>query len=825
MAFLESLAPNGQTWNVNLETAEPSLDASGFVRGPWGECMHFAVVFEMDNPSFADLRGFEEKGPAAQVTECLQARGFESAVAALQKNEEATREQLRQGKRAFVFNAARVPLAQRVEDAQQHGTLTPGRSPEAAVTGARIFDGYRETPKIRDYKDPCCALFFFFVFSVVVAGALYFGYHIPDFFRRSTIEFEATPNSRCTNLLRVGRTQGKALRQRLTEDDHRRLIGFEAGEAASASEDWSDYALPQQIPLPGLSDMVRHLHVIASNPDEGTRFAAASSTATEQFHQVVAALQPQQRRLNDRQNETYDSFSVAPDRDCERACRASEECVAFDVEVIDGMIGCTFFGRRPGTQGKPLPAPVNASEGKTSSCWRVVEAESIKSNTGEIWSFIVHLLFLILIGSASSVITAMVFVRMAAVAPLQATILGLFGFPACLVVLGVVLMVFLPFHMGLVGSLIIGGVVLVLGSLLLVCNCYSFGPFVPLTTEVVGVSALVVSARPMMFMIAIVCTLFSLFWSFAVSTGALGITALLDQRASMIPFLEQDEPVLAWANAAYFVYCLVYLWGGYISYNVAHTTFCYVYGQWYFNRCDGWEVFMGFTYATTTSLGTVALGSFVVALIRAAESLVRKLQRQGNSGDRDQNPFLLIIAAILVCILRCIGDVAEWISQYMYVQVAMKGMGFMDAARATFALATVNNLVYVCSSILVTYVSSLGTMMCGITGAVVAGGLGYLTCGATAFGATGFCGTLTVAATIFGFIGGILSGGSAVAVLNSGAVTILMCWAEQPYGLVEKSPKLAEGFAASAQVALGGAAPLPGTVGLQMEEQSSRAET
>merc|ERR1712151_1321218 len=104
------------------------------------------------------------------------------------------------------------------------------------------------------------------------------------------------------------------------------------------------------------------------------------------------------------------------------------------------------------------------------------------------------------------------------------------------------------------------------------------------------------------------------------------------------------------------------------------------------------------------------------------EQLARKLRGDAQS---EGNVVGMIVACVLQCIISCIGDILEWISQYIYVQVALRGLSFLDGAKATYALATISNLMYVVSAMLVEYVAFLGAVLCALSGAAVAGLAGY----------------------------------------------------------------------------------------------------
>jgi len=238
---------------------------------------------------------------------------------------------------------------------------------------------------------------------------------------------------------------------------------------------------------------------------------------------------------------------------------------------------------------------------------------------------------------------------------------------------------------------------------------------------------------------------------------------------------------------------VVYFWGGYVAFNTCHTAFCGVFGRWYFGMkesvCDSLKVAVG------PAFGSICFGSLVIAIIRAMEQLARKLRGDAQS---EGNVVGMVVACVLQCVISCIGDILEWISQYIYVQVALRGLSFLDGAKATYALATISNLVYVCSAILVTYVALLGSILCALSGAAIAGVFSYYTCGIP-----GVCVQLAMMGGMFGCIGGCLAGGNAVGIINSGAVSIIMCWAERPDILQRTNKDIAERFEQATRKAFG----------------------
>ena len=85
--------------------------------------------------------------------------------------------------------------------------------------------------------------------------------------------------------------------------------------------------------------------------------------------------------------------------------------------------------------------------------------------------------------------------------------------------------------------------------------------------------------------------------------------------------------------------------------------------------------------AMTTSFGSIALGSLIVAVIQTVRALLRSLARQ-----RGDNIAIQIVVCLVDCILGCIERLFRYFSKYVYVQCAIYGKSFCEAARDTWRL-------------------------------------------------------------------------------------------------------------------------------------------
>lgn len=99
--FLLTAAPQGASWEQILRHQPPVLDANGLVTGAWGECVHFAVQFEMTNP-WQQMPGYED-GPVGQVIDFAGECGHGGVQRALEMNEERTKQSMQHGNQNYVF--------------------------------------------------------------------------------------------------------------------------------------------------------------------------------------------------------------------------------------------------------------------------------------------------------------------------------------------------------------------------------------------------------------------------------------------------------------------------------------------------------------------------------------------------------------------------------------------------------------------------------------------------------------------------------------------------------------------------------------------------
>jgi len=111
---------------------------------------------------------------------------------------------------------------------------------------------------------------------------------------------------------------------------------------------------------------------------------------------------------------------------------------------------------------------------------------------------------------------------------------------------------------------------------------------------------------------------------------------------------------------------------------------------WYFSRDvmssrPRETAFSSLFHAVTTSSGSLAFGSLVLAFVQFLNFLL-ELTKKSNTKNR----FLVWVISALQCLLGCIQGIVQYINKFAYIHVAMHGYSFCKAARECFDLISRN---------------------------------------------------------------------------------------------------------------------------------------
>ncbi|CAK4073472.1 unnamed protein product [Aphanomyces euteiches] len=225
------------------------------------------------------------------------------------------------------------------------------------------------------------------------------------------------------------------------------------------------------------------------------------------------------------------------------------------------------------------------------------------------------------------------------------------------------------------------------------------------------------------------------------------------------------------AYVAYFFLLVSFFWGVNVCKNILHVTVAGAVGSWWHTNQTTGVVRGSLKRASSTSLGSICLGSLLVAILQALRQLAEEARRQGDC-----------TACIAECILGCLQSIMETFNRWAFVYVGMYGYKFLDAGRAVTSLFHERGFDAI------------------ITDDMVGTSLGF-----AAFGVGGCCGLLGYAAyfidhsaqfpssiyilPIAGLVVGLGIAMVPLGVIDSAVATVYVCFAEDPAALQLTHPQ------------------------------------
>eukprot|EP00164_Ancoracysta_twista_P003433 GFYU01004579.1.p1 GENE.GFYU01004579.1~~GFYU01004579.1.p1 ORF type:complete len:485 (-),score=153.92 GFYU01004579.1:260-1714(-) len=227
----------------------------------------------------------------------------------------------------------------------------------------------------------------------------------------------------------------------------------------------------------------------------------------------------------------------------------------------------------------------------------------------------------------------------------------------------------------------------------------------------------------------------------------------------------------------FFLFLISFYWTMQVIKNVVHCGIAGLVGTWCLcgsanmppNPTAG-----AFKRATTTSFGSICLGSLVVAFLSALRTMARMAR-----GD-DDHPNLC--AVCIECFVRCIEDLMQYFNQYAYTQVALYGYSYTEAAKRTWELFKESGVDGIVNDNLTDMAITFGALVTFAVAGLIGGGMTYHYYPHTKE-------IYIVLGLICGLIGASILLTMCIAA-SSGVCTVFVIFAQNPYALSNTSPEL-----------------------------------
>lgn len=221
----------------------------------------------------------------------------------------------------------------------------------------------------------------------------------------------------------------------------------------------------------------------------------------------------------------------------------------------------------------------------------------------------------------------------------------------------------------------------------------------------------------------------------------------------------------------WFLLLVSFFWTSQVVMNVVHVTCAGLLASWYFlfpHSMPQNPTNKAFKRATTTSFGSICLGSLIVAIIKAVRQMIQQARQSQNDFAR----------ACAECLISCIDQLVSFFNLYAYTHVAIYGDTYCEAAKATWNLFKSRGFDVIINDDLINGVLILGSALGG-------------------FAVGGFAGLIAKASglhywyfyAVVGFFIGFAMVACAMSVVESCVAALFVCFAEDPAALSSTKPE------------------------------------
>jgi len=229
-----------------------------------------------------------------------------------------------------------------------------------------------------------------------------------------------------------------------------------------------------------------------------------------------------------------------------------------------------------------------------------------------------------------------------------------------------------------------------------------------------------------------------------------------------------------------------FLWTSQVTGNVALATLAGgPYGTWYYfgpGNMPQNSTISAFGRASTLSLGSIAFGSLIVTLLDLVKMI---LQAAKDNASADGHPVTAALACCAMFCIGCIEHMVEYFNRYAYIEIALYGKPYIEAAKDTWRLFKDRGIDALVNDSLVGMTMMWGAYVIGLLSSLFA--YLYLRFTAPSYNASG---QYTAPVLLFAFLIGLLCSLTLSSAIEAGVSTIFVGLGEDPQVLAIRAPEL-----------------------------------
>ncbi|KAG6333629.1 hypothetical protein ID866_5454 [Astraeus odoratus] len=232
-----------------------------------------------------------------------------------------------------------------------------------------------------------------------------------------------------------------------------------------------------------------------------------------------------------------------------------------------------------------------------------------------------------------------------------------------------------------------------------------------------------------------------------------------------------------------------YLWTSQVIGNVALATLAGgPYGCWYYfgprglGQMPKHPAFSAFARASTLSLGSIAFGSLIVTILELIRLLLNAAR---NNARQEGSPVEACLACCAEFFIACIEGLVQYFNRYAYIEIALYGKPYLQAAKDTFRLFQDRGIDALVNDSLVGTTLTFGAYLVGLLCSLFA--YLYLRFTDPSYNSQG---QYTAPVVLFAFLIGLQCSLTLSSAIEAGVSTIFVGLGEDPQVLEMRAPAL-----------------------------------
>eukprot|EP00928_Gymnodinium_smaydae_P071382 TRINITY_DN54994_c0_g1_i1.p1 TRINITY_DN54994_c0_g1~~TRINITY_DN54994_c0_g1_i1.p1 ORF type:complete len:525 (+),score=125.32 TRINITY_DN54994_c0_g1_i1:108-1682(+) len=198
-----------------------------------------------------------------------------------------------------------------------------------------------------------------------------------------------------------------------------------------------------------------------------------------------------------------------------------------------------------------------------------------------------------------------------------------------------------------------------------------------------------INAMPSMLLVPLIDVLTKAALMIVMFAGLLQLMSCGDVTSTGGMLKQFSFTAVEYGYLAFYVFMMI--WVSELVTSFSQFVVAYAGQAWYFtpykngskSGAPSCAIFTGYLLAGSAHVGSLLLGSFLIATLRFIRMCLEQVVRQSKASG---NCVLEVIGSIMACIVACFERVVEFVNKTAYIEIAINGTAFCPSAQTAIAV-------------------------------------------------------------------------------------------------------------------------------------------